>query len=186
MTVEASAVHAQVAERRTLGHDQGRRDQGHAAARPRLPRAAAGHARRRRHQRAQRAGLECVPRDADQRAQRSVDGHVVRRRFQQGHGIRRGQLRDAVARLDRRSKDSDVELPGRVRPCGRRQHHRRHQERQLQVQRIGGVLQASRRRSPRTPGTVGAPATRPAGPRRCARSRATATTTRRSRWAARS
>ena len=133
------------AERRTLGHDQGRRDQGHAAARPRLPGAAAGHAGRGRHQRAQRARLECVPRHADQRAQRSVDGDVVRRRLQQGHGVRRGQLRDPLARFDRGSEDSDLELPGRIRPCGRRQHHRRDQERQLPVQRIGGVLQAARR-----------------------------------------
>ena len=90
-------------------------------------------------------GLECLPRHADQRAQRSVDGDVVRRRLQQGHRVRRGQLRDAVARFHRRSEDSDVELPGRIRPGGRRQHHRRDQERQLPVQRIGGVLQAARR-----------------------------------------
>ena len=76
---------------------------------------------------------------------KSDDGHVVRRRVQQGHRVRRGQLRDPVARLDRGSQGSDVELPGRVRPCGRRQHHRRDQERQLQVQRIGGVLQTARK-----------------------------------------
>ena len=134
-----------VDERRTLGHDQGRRDQGHAVARPRLPGAAAGHAGGRRHERAQRARLERVPRDADQRAQRPVHGDVVRRRLQQGHGVRRGQLRDPLARLDRGGEDPDVELPGRVRPGGRRQHHRRDQERQREVQRIGGVLQAPRR-----------------------------------------
>ena len=144
VTVEASALHAQAQSGERSGHDPGRRNQGHAAARPRLPGAAAGHAGRGRHQRAQRAGLECVPRHADQRAQRSVDGDVVRRRLQQGHGVRRGQLRDPLARFDRGSEDSDLELPGRIRPCRRRQHHRRDQERQLAVQRIGGLLQAAR------------------------------------------
>ena len=47
---------------------------------------------------------------------------------------------DSIAEV----KDSDVELPGRIRPGRWRQHHRRDQERQLAVQRIGGLLQAAR------------------------------------------
>ena len=132
-------------ERRALGHHPGRRNRGNPAARPRFPGPAAGHAGRGRHQRAQRPGLERLPRHANQRPQRSADGDVVRRRLQQGHRVRRGQLRDALARFDCGSEGSDLELPGRVRPGGRREHHRRDQERQLPVQRIGGLLQAARR-----------------------------------------
>ena len=95
---------------------------------------------------------------SDQFMGMSYDGVV-----QQGHRIRRRQLRDPVARLDRGSEDSDVELPGRIRPRGRRQYHRRHQERQRQVQRIGGASSSVTKGSTPTPGTAGARATRPAG-----------------------
>ena len=146
VTVEASALRAQTQSGERSGTIRAEEIEDNPAARPRFPGPAAGHAGRGRHQRAQRPGLERLPRHADQRPQRSADGDVVRRRLQQGHRVRRGQLRDALARFHFGSEGSDLELPGRVRPGGRREHHRRDQERQLPVQRIGGLLQAARRR----------------------------------------